>query len=99
MNNPIIIDVEASGFGSYSYLIEIGVAMDDGERSSWLIQPGRTGLTDYSSWPEKLSMLVKNDFERAPNGYLAPGKTGSHRSAHSGSPPRELRCLDYSGNL
>jgi hypothetical protein len=36
---PLIIDVEASGFGGTSYPIEIGVALDDGHKYCSLIQP------------------------------------------------------------
>ena len=36
---PIIVDVEASGFGSLSYPIEIGLALPDGERYCALIAP------------------------------------------------------------
>ena len=39
LNNPLIIDVEASGFGSKSYPIEIGVALNDGQRFCTLILP------------------------------------------------------------
>ncbi|MCG8535580.1 MAG: hypothetical protein MI808_10840 [Pseudomonadales bacterium] len=36
---PIILDIEASGFGSGSYPIEVGVAMPDGSLHIWLIKP------------------------------------------------------------
>lgn len=36
---PCILDVEASGFGSNSYPIEVGVALSSGERLSLLIRP------------------------------------------------------------
>jgi len=36
---PIILDIEASGFGRGSYPIEIGVAMDDCHLTSQLIKP------------------------------------------------------------
>ena len=36
---PLIIDVEASGFGGASYPIEIGVALDDGHKYCSLIIP------------------------------------------------------------
>ena len=36
---PIILDIEASGFGRGSYPIEIGVAMPDGSLHIWLLQP------------------------------------------------------------
>jgi hypothetical protein len=43
---PFIIDVEASGFGSQSYPIEIGLAMEPGRRFSTLILPDG----DWSHW-------------------------------------------------
>jgi hypothetical protein len=36
---PIIIDVEASGFGFNSYPIEIGVALEDGTTRCFLVKP------------------------------------------------------------
>lgn len=36
---PTIIDIEASGFGSYSYPIEVGVVKYNGERYCALIKP------------------------------------------------------------
>ena len=36
---PYIIDIEASGFGSHSYPIEVGVVKSSGERYCTLIQP------------------------------------------------------------
>ena len=38
-DTPLIIDVEASGFGGASYPIEIGVALDDGHKYCALILP------------------------------------------------------------
>jgi len=32
VNVPVIIDVEASGFGSHSYPIEVDIAFDDGRK-------------------------------------------------------------------
>lgn len=46
---PCIIDVEASGFGGTSYPIEIGVALDDGERFCSLIRPE----PDWTHWSEQ----------------------------------------------
>jgi len=43
---PIIIDIEASGFGPGSYPIEIGVVMDDGLKYCALIQP----RDDWTHW-------------------------------------------------
>lgn len=41
-DTPIIIDIEASGFGRGSYPIEIGLALADGIRHCYLITPART---------------------------------------------------------
>ena len=38
---PIIVDVEASGFGRGSYPIEIGVVLPDASRHCYLIAPAR----------------------------------------------------------
>lgn len=43
---PIIIDVEASGFGMGSYPIEIGLVLPDGTPHCFLITP----LRSWSSW-------------------------------------------------
>lgn len=40
--NPIIIDIEASGFGKGSYPIEVGLALADGTRHCYLIYPARS---------------------------------------------------------
>ena len=45
---PNIIDVEASGFGSASYPIEVGVILSNGERYCSLIRPER----DWVHWDE-----------------------------------------------
>ena len=43
---PFIIDIEASGFGSASYPIEIGLALDDGRKYCTLIMPA----PDWTHW-------------------------------------------------
>ncbi|HSX85879.1 MAG TPA: hypothetical protein VLE50_10765 [Cellvibrio sp.] len=43
---PTIIDIEASGFGSHSYPIEIGVVKSSGERYCALIRP----QADWDHW-------------------------------------------------
>ncbi len=43
---PFIIDIEASGFGTGSYPIEIGIAMPDGESHCFLIRPE----SDWLHW-------------------------------------------------
>jgi len=50
---PITIDVEASGFGSGSYPIEVGVALADGSRHCYLIAPAR-GWRDWDPEAEAL---------------------------------------------
>jgi len=45
---PFIIDVEASGFGSNSYPIEIGVALESGMRYSALVKPAE----DWTHWDD-----------------------------------------------
>jgi hypothetical protein len=47
-DKPIIVDVEASGFGPASYPIEVGVAFDDGSKFCSLILPA----PDWSHWDE-----------------------------------------------
>jgi hypothetical protein len=39
---PIIIDVEASGFGRGSYPVEVGLVLPDGSRHCYLITPARS---------------------------------------------------------
>ena len=43
---PIIIDIEASGFSSYSYPIEVGVVLSDGTKYCSLILP----LDSWTHW-------------------------------------------------
>jgi len=45
---PIIIDIEASGFGGHSYPIEVGVALKGGAKFCALIQPE----LDWTHWDE-----------------------------------------------
>ena len=45
---PIIIDVEASGFGGTSYPIEIGVALEDESKYCSLIMPA----PDWTHWDD-----------------------------------------------
>ena len=46
--NPIIIDVEASGFGGASYPIEVGVALDDDQKYCSLISPA----AEWDHWDD-----------------------------------------------
>ena len=50
---PAIIDIEASGFGSYSYPIEIGVVKGNGERYCALIRPEK----DWQHWCVKAEAI------------------------------------------
>lgn len=50
---PIIVDIEASGFGAFSYPIEVGVAMADGLRHSLLIRPA----ADWTHWDASAESL------------------------------------------
>jgi hypothetical protein len=45
-DRPLIVDVEASGFGGSSYPIEIGLALDDGHKYCTLILPEQ----DWTHW-------------------------------------------------
>ena len=49
VSEPIIIDVEASGFGHESYPIEIGVAMEDGKKFCSLLLPAE----DWTHWDDE----------------------------------------------
>lgn len=55
-NLPIIIDVEASGFGPFSYPIEVGVAMDNGEKYCTLIMPSPS-WTHWDDEAEKIHRI------------------------------------------
>lgn len=46
LNRPYIIDIEASSLSSHSYPIEVGLALDDGERICFLIKPEK----DWTEW-------------------------------------------------
>ena len=49
ISEPIIIDVEASGFGHDSYPIEIGLAMEDGAKYCSLLSPAE----DWTHWDDE----------------------------------------------
>jgi hypothetical protein len=60
--NPIIIDVEASGFGGTSYPIEVGVALDDDTKYCSLILPA----PDWNHWDsdaERVHRIARNMLE------------------------------------
>lgn len=48
MNAPIVIDLEASGFGSGSYPIEVGFVLPDGSTQCSLIRPEK----HWTHWDE-----------------------------------------------
>lgn len=50
---PVIIDVEASGFGNGSYPIEIGVALEDSSTHCFLIKPE----TEWTHWDVNSELL------------------------------------------
>lgn len=51
--SPIILDIEASGFGASSYPIEVGIALDSETRFCRLIRP----QTDWQHWSEEAQGL------------------------------------------
>ena len=53
INNPFIIDVEASGFGSTSYPIEVGVVLNNGRKFCSLILPA----PDWTYWDEEAEKI------------------------------------------
>ena len=50
---PFILDVEASGLGTDSYPIEIGVALEPGRRQAYLIAP----LEEWTHWDPSAERL------------------------------------------
>lgn len=62
VHHPIIIDVEASGFGSTSYPIEVGLAMEGDQKFCSLILPA----PDWTHWDEeaeKVHQIDRNTLE------------------------------------
>ena len=62
LQNPLIIDVEASGFGVMSYPIEVGVALDDDTKYSSLILPA----PEWDHWDdnaEKIHRIARDILE------------------------------------
>jgi hypothetical protein len=60
--NPIIVDVEASGFGDTSYPIEVGVALDDDTKYCSLILP----VPEWEHWDadaEKVHRIARDILE------------------------------------
>jgi len=52
-DRPAILDIEASGFGSSSYPIEVGVVLESGETYCSLIIP----LPDWIFWDDKAELI------------------------------------------
>lgn len=52
-DNPIVIDLEASGFGPESYPIEVGVVLENGDRYCTLISPE----PNWTHWSESAEAL------------------------------------------
>jgi hypothetical protein len=61
-DTPLIIDVEASGFGSGSYPIEIGLALDDGHKYCALILP-EPDWTDWDPEAERIHRIPRDILE------------------------------------
>jgi len=62
VENPIIVDVEASGFGGMSYPIEVGIALDDDTKYCSLILPA----PDWEHWDddaEKVHRIARDILE------------------------------------
>jgi len=59
-NLPIIIDVEASGFGRNSYPIEIGIVLEDGKTHCFLIKP-ETGWNHWETEAESLHGISREN--------------------------------------
>jgi hypothetical protein len=50
---PIVIDIEASGFGRGSYPVEVGLVLPDGARHCYLIAPAR----HWRHWDEEAERI------------------------------------------
>lgn len=53
LKNPIIIDLEASGFGPQSYPIEVGVVLENSDRFCTLISPEE----EWTHWSDSAEAL------------------------------------------
>ena len=62
ITDPFIIDIEASGFGDASYPIEIGVALDNGDKFCTLIIPA-SGWTHWDNEAEKVHHVSRDMLE------------------------------------
>lgn len=61
--SPFIIDIEASGFGSESYPIEVGVALGDGSKYCSLISP-TPGWTHWDPKAERIHRISRELLEQ-----------------------------------
>lgn len=59
---PLVVDVEASGFGGTSYPIEIGIALDDGHKYCTLVGP-EPGWTHWDAEAEKVHRISRDILE------------------------------------
>lgn len=57
--SPIILDIEASGFGSHSYPIEVGVILEDKSKYCSLIRP-ESHWDHWSTEAEKVHHIERN---------------------------------------
>ena len=57
-NNPIILDIEASGFGKGSYPIEVGFALPDKSTYCYLIKP-RDDWTHWDTGAEEVHGITR----------------------------------------
>jgi hypothetical protein len=62
LEKPIIVDVEASGFGGMSYPIEVGIALDDDTKYCSLILPA-PGWDHWDSDAEKVHRIARDILE------------------------------------
>jgi hypothetical protein len=83
---PITLDVEASGFGSGSYPIEVGIALGDGTDHSWLIRP----LRHWQHWCSQAQATHGISREQLHREGLEPARVAAelnellrHRRAYS----------------
>lgn len=71
---PFIIDIEASGFGPYSYPIEIGLALEPGTKYCSLIAPA-PDWTHWDAGAEKVHRVPRDILET----YGKPAAQVAHK--------------------
>jgi hypothetical protein len=59
---PIMIDVEASGFGQGSYPLEVGLVLPDGTPHCFLLMPAR-GWTEWDPEAERIHGISRDTVE------------------------------------